>query len=369
MQQLDRTNNFDLLRLLAATQVMLYHSREHFQLQAYPWLLAALDSLRHVPGVPIFFMISGFLIFWSYERNQHQLTRYIRNRILRIYPALWVCFFITVGILFAFGILHPNSFLRKDIWAWVVTQVSFLQFYTPTPLRSFGTGTPNGVLWTICIELQFYVFVPLLGALIAKRTRAFGSWVLVACIAVSLAANVWIATLPREPILAKLLRVQLLPYLFYFLLGTLAYRHFGQIRRLLEGKFLIWLAVYFSYFLLFSTWLGWYSPSYWVSPLSLVASVLLLITALSFAYTWKSLSQTYLRHQDLSYGVYIYHGILLNVMVHSRMMSTRTHLVLFWLASYGLAALSWWFVEKPALRRKQTSPPHQPTPTPLPAKE
>mgnify|MGYP001238677287 CR=1 FL=1 len=54
-------NNFDLLRLFAALQVALEHSSVHLQ-HSY----AILDMLALFPGVPIFFFLSGYLIFGSY---------------------------------------------------------------------------------------------------------------------------------------------------------------------------------------------------------------------------------------------------------------------------------------------------------------
>ena len=54
-------NNFDLIRLLAASQVAITHSAEHLNLHS--WVF---DALRFFPGAPIFFFISGYLIYASY---------------------------------------------------------------------------------------------------------------------------------------------------------------------------------------------------------------------------------------------------------------------------------------------------------------
>ena len=79
-----RVNNFDLLRIFAATEVLLLHSFTHLKLPFPVWF----KVLANFPGVPMFFVMSGFLISASYERNG-ELKNYFRNRILRIYPALW----------------------------------------------------------------------------------------------------------------------------------------------------------------------------------------------------------------------------------------------------------------------------------------
>ncbi|MFZ1324637.1 MAG: acyltransferase, partial [Candidatus Contendobacter sp.] len=143
-----RSNNFDLLRLLAATQVLVVHGIDHL----YPDWIFLKYVLSFFPGVPIFFVISGFLISASYERNPN-LWQYAQNRILRIFPALWVC--LTVSIFFAMVVGRVHFPIDKTI-PWLIAQATFFQFYNPDFLRSFGVGVLNGSLWTITIELQFY---------------------------------------------------------------------------------------------------------------------------------------------------------------------------------------------------------------------
>ena len=79
-----RPNNFDLIRLIAAAQVMVHHSINHFHLRG-PWrnIYEVIDA---IPGVPIFFFVSGFLIVQSYEsQSDRRIRNFFRNRTLRIY--------------------------------------------------------------------------------------------------------------------------------------------------------------------------------------------------------------------------------------------------------------------------------------------
>jgi peptidoglycan/LPS O-acetylase OafA/YrhL len=62
MKQISRENNFDLLRLFAALQVVIWHSIEHLQLD----MDIVRNIIQHFHGVPVFFTISGFLIAGSY---------------------------------------------------------------------------------------------------------------------------------------------------------------------------------------------------------------------------------------------------------------------------------------------------------------
>lgn len=57
--EISRENNFDLIRLFAALQVLLGHGINHLQILGYDEIL---DVISFFPGVMVFFVISGFLI-------------------------------------------------------------------------------------------------------------------------------------------------------------------------------------------------------------------------------------------------------------------------------------------------------------------
>ena len=62
-------NNFDIIRLIAALQVAIVHGVEHLGLRL-PFHDVSFEILKAFPGVPIFFVISGFLISASYDRSR-----------------------------------------------------------------------------------------------------------------------------------------------------------------------------------------------------------------------------------------------------------------------------------------------------------
>jgi peptidoglycan/LPS O-acetylase OafA/YrhL len=199
-----RTNNFDLIRLLAAMQVVVSHGGEYLGVALWRPLMTVLGFL---PGVPIFFVVSGFLISLSWERAP-SAGHYLRNRLLRIYPALWVCLLISIAIFLSAGV-RPDSF--RHFAAWVVAQATVVQFYNPTFLRSFGVGVLNGSLWTIPVELQFYLVLPFLALAARKRPLRWLVLTIAACGGM-LAARHGMGT--SESVLQKLIGVTIAPYLF-----------------------------------------------------------------------------------------------------------------------------------------------------------
>ena len=336
-------NNFDLIRLFAAIQVLILHVFVHFNLYGInPVLDFFFDNiLSYFPGVPIFFFISGFLIFWSFDRNFKDVKKFYLNRILRIYPALWVCFLFTLFVLFSYSQVNLNSFLNLKFLVWIGAQLTFFQFWTPDILKNFGLGNPNGVLGTISVELQFYLIIPLIYKMI-KKSKIY----LLLIIFTSLLINYFAKTsFNHESFMYKIASVCIFSYLFYFCLGIAAFIYFHKFKFYLENYFSTILAVYVGFFVIFSHILRAYSPSYWPNIVETIAYLLLCCVTVSFAFNFSGLSQKILRNVDLSYGIYIYHGVLLNIFIVNRLFS-YAYLILFMSISVLLACFSWFFVEK-----------------------
>src|SRR6185369_4980197 len=116
-----RENNFDLIRLFAAFEVLLGHGIKHLELTP---LNPVLNITAFFPGVLMFFTISGFLIFASFDRNNN-LKKYFYNRFLRLYPALGLCFIITVILIVSFDIIHVKDLSKPTMLKWSLAQVTF----------------------------------------------------------------------------------------------------------------------------------------------------------------------------------------------------------------------------------------------------
>ncbi|MDB6087467.1 MAG: hypothetical protein JWN85_251 [Gammaproteobacteria bacterium] len=144
-------------------------------------------GLSWFPGVPVFFVVSGLLVSRSYERSP-SLREYYRNRALRILPGLWVCLDASVAVICIAGVATLGPISSGDWLLWWAAQMTLFQQYQPAFLHNLGTGLFNGSLWTIPVELEFYLLLPLLyAALLADGRGSTLRLCLVA--AVSLAAH------------------------------------------------------------------------------------------------------------------------------------------------------------------------------------
>src|ERR1700687_5646076 len=100
-QRVDRRNNFDLLRLVAAGSVIFSHglllsenSQDHDPLM----ILTGGQTVLGVVGVFVFFTISGYLITQSFDTTGSPVV-FLAKRALRIFPGLILCLLVCVFVI------------------------------------------------------------------------------------------------------------------------------------------------------------------------------------------------------------------------------------------------------------------------------
>jgi peptidoglycan/LPS O-acetylase OafA/YrhL len=345
-----RVNNFDLLRLLAALQVALVHGIGILKPAGYfAHLLGA--GLNRFPGVPIFFVISGVLISKSYEHSD-SLRDYLRNRCLRIFPGLWVCLVVSVAVILALGVGSFGPITAPDWLLWWAKQMSIFQGSRPAFLKQLSTGL-NGSLWTIPVELEFYIVLPALYGILRLRRR-LGNMRLLAIALASLAVQLLIISGHRSVGQARaysLLQVTLAPYLWMFVVGISIQRNWSTVRGWLVGR-AHWWGLGYLLLCVAAGWLHIGTGGNNPSPVFLLPLAGLIV---SLAMSAPRLSGTILRHHDLSYGLYLYHMLVINLLVGLAAPFGWASLAAAIMVSLGLAALSWTLVEKPYLTHKRRS--------------
>lgn len=333
---------------MAALQVLWYHSTVFFPTQA-GWVVSVRRVTDVLPGVPIFFVISGFLVSASYDRSA-SVGDYLVRRGLRIYPALWLCFAATVVLLAAYG--YVDSALLKSSRAaeWFVGQLAIGKG-APNQVRGFMNSAPNGSLWTISVELGFYLVLPFLYTG-AKGRRILRGDLVVFCIGIA-SLLMWGWARHTRSGASTALQATPLPWLWLFLVGVVASERFRQLNRWIRGRGLYCLG---GYLLLSLTILnrGFHSAGYGPETLQAIALIGLGLTVVSLAFTAPALAGRLLKHQDVSYGIYLYHYVVIGVALHS--LGTRAFgwRVIFVLLVAGIcAAVSWVVVERPAKRLRR----------------
>jgi peptidoglycan/LPS O-acetylase OafA/YrhL len=164
----------DLVRFAAALIVTLFH------LAYFGWHKAASEpaafrlELRGIGsafssgwvGVPIFFVLSGFVI--AFSATGRTAGHFLKSRVVRLYPAAWVCATITAVV-----IAGDPGLIEK-----------YLRSVTLTPVGPWV----DGVYWTLGVEIAFYSLIALVLAAaggdrltqvgLALGTAGSGFWLL-----------------------------------------------------------------------------------------------------------------------------------------------------------------------------------------------
>jgi len=166
-------NSLDLLRLLAAMMVLYSHQ---YALQGLTEPLFMGWNTFGGAGVTIFFFLSGYLVWTSWERDPN-ILRFFARRSLRIFPALWVVCLLSVFVLgplattFPLGDYFDSSVTWRYLWRTAV-------LYTPYTLPGLfpGNALPlvvNGSLWTLPVEFFCYITVAVVGVVAAVFALGF----------------------------------------------------------------------------------------------------------------------------------------------------------------------------------------------------
>lgn len=151
-----RLRFLDALRGIAALSVVLYH--QYLFLNAatsmtFPSFLERIILKGHL-GVQIFFVLSGFVIAYSIRHTTlswYYIQQFFIKRSIRLDPPYWAILFLTVMATLVFS----KWIAKQEDWPFsfnqILTNALYLQGF-------FELDSINPVAWTLCIELQLYLF-------------------------------------------------------------------------------------------------------------------------------------------------------------------------------------------------------------------
>ena len=338
-----RLNNIDFLRLALALLVVFAHSFVVTQGSdsAEPFMrLTRGQTTGGTIAVDAFFILSGFLITASYERSSSLLS-FLKKRIARIYPGFLVvsvvaavCFVpLGGGRLEGHGLLGKTGLLVTSIVRLKDVKSSGAFADNPFPY------VVNASLWTISYEFLCYLGVAVLGlAMVLRRRRVvaglFGASILASVLFVHFQ---WQSSHSLLPVLfgypqawARLAPMYLAGVVCYLYRDSIRLNRWGAILSICAMA--IACVIPLGYTLLFPVF-GTY-----------------LLLYLAF---WDRLSlHRVMRFGDLSYGTYLYAFPIQQLLV--RYLQLRNSPMRLFAAAAPLvlvvAAVSWFFVERPALR-------------------
>jgi peptidoglycan/LPS O-acetylase OafA/YrhL len=330
-----RDNNFNLVRFVAATTVILFHS------------YALTDNHKDDPlfrltggvadggylAVMVFFVVSGFLVTKSFVR-QPSVGAFVAARVLRIYPGLALAALVTVLIAGASSAVPWRRFLGDpQTLEYLLVTVSGWDVRDRLPGAFASNPFPhvvNGSLWTLPIELKLYVGCLLAGVCTLLRRPWLFNAAFVAGVVLFARHPEWFPIRPEIGVVRD--------FGLAFALGALAWVNRDRI--VLSP----WLALGAVLLIAFNPWGLGRNPFF----VPLVAYLVL-----AFALHPRFRFAPFNRVGDYSYGLYVYAFPIQQILVHAFPGSRPVGLfIAAFAATAVLAVLSWHLVERPMLGLK-----------------
>ncbi|MDZ4666614.1 MAG: acyltransferase [bacterium] len=334
-------NNFDFLRFAFAFVVVLSHIVDLSLAPELKFLKPFFDTHISVTG---FFIISGFLISASYLKSK-SLSSYLIKRARRLLPAyLFVVLFSAVALSMVSSLPLNEYFSHSDFRKYLAANLFFVNFIQPCLPGVFLHNiycSINGALWTIKVEVTFYLVLPLLLYPLSRIKRP--NSILVAYYLLGLIYQYgcfFLALLyPARASFFETLQHQMPGFLTYFTAGILLYlnRNWVESRRSLFLPLSIFIFCVEYYF-----------------QLEILRPMAMAILIMFFAYGFKPLNN-FGMYGDFSYGIYIFHFPLIQLFTDLHLFEKYNPflvaiLLIFLLIT--LAVSSWNFLEKRFLKSR-----------------
>ena len=209
------------IRAVAALLVVLTHAA--YTTGKYPQGYVGLVYSRMEVGVPIFFVLSGFLLFSPWVKAAFagspapSVRRYAWHRIRRIMPA-YVVTVVAAYLVYHFRTAGPNP---GHTWEGLFRNLTLTQIYTDDYLYSFlHQGLTQ--MWSLAVEVAFYVVLPLLAYLLLVvlcRRRWRPRLLLSGLVVLALVSPAWLTLVHSLDWLPDGARLWLPGYLAWFVGG------------------------------------------------------------------------------------------------------------------------------------------------------
>ena len=302
-------------------------------------------------GVDIFFVLSGYLIcgqiYVSLRENRFSVADFFARRIRRLSTAAFACFLVTGGAAyFIFSPFEMAAVVRNLAGSITFTNNILLMneagYFAPSAVTNPFLHT-----WSLSIEEQFYIVLPVAIALLNYRARNFVVLLCVAfVISLSLALFSGSALYSQDArYFSSVLRI------WQLALGGLTFVVLQNLQRPIRVFGLPLIGLVLMALPTFTMPEGALHPGPWAMVATFGTAVMLLTAFPDRSWTARALSSRVPRYLGkISYGTYLWHWPLIVFYQYVGGDFNDKTRVLAILMSFGLGALSHHLIEQPVRR-------------------
>ncbi len=289
-----RNANLDIIRIIAILFVVLVHIQNYYG--SYH------DFARWgLKGVPLFFILSGYLALKSLDGGTNTKDYYIK-RIIRIVPT----YYIVLVIVYAFDVLCELIFNGKTpaetFGYYGIGGIRYCRYFlflnTLIPSENGLWWNNRYAFWTMPAFALFYLMAPCLSRLLKKTEVALITAIF--CMLAIPYASEWLLNLPIDNI-DTIATQNPIFQIYAFILGIAVYNSQKEHKEMLFAAAVIVITI--------CTGLNWYG-------FELLFSVAMIVAVNSQSIVIHDSAKKIIKIlSDSSFTVYLLHGVILNISV------------------------------------------------------
>ena len=296
LTNIDSNNAFNFIRLVCCLIVIYEHT---IVLTGIPFINLNFRGI----AVSVFFILSGFWVTKSYV-NSISLKDFFIKRCKRLLPlyygviivtAIVLCFFTTLSI--------KDYFTNTGFFKYLFANGIFLNFLAPNLPGVFNDSPVNGSLWTLKLEIGFYICLPFILCICSKLTVKKRNVFLGLLYFCSYLYFIVISYFVNKKYLPHQLLHQLPAYMMYFVAGMFYMLNWAWFQKRKVKVFLLSLVILLACAL--TRYLSIYLSI--LIPLGLTGFVMFLAVSLKFCNQIAS-------KVDYSYSMYLFHYPIIMIM-------------------------------------------------------
>lgn len=333
-----RKNNFDFFRIYLASIVVFAHY--YFLTNQSALYNKDFFLLNSGFSVNAFFIVSGYLITKSWVRS-YDLKKYISSRAKRVLPlyflTLIICFFLGYIINYSHGLINYLNDGALKYLGWNSIFLNFMQPSLPYLFEDNPYNVVNGSLWTIKLEIAFYILVPILFIFLkSSKSKLVG-----VCFVylLSVVAFYFLKFFVNNYGLSQELAYQIPSYLTLFMAGAVF--NFIDFKNINTTPYFLISILYFIFFD--------YGEN---RGLGLITPIMTAIFVIHFCEKLKFNIPIPKQVGDISYGIYILHFPVIQLMIQYDLIKYSYSVIYCYLIVIILSMISWHLFEKKILYSK-----------------
>jgi peptidoglycan/LPS O-acetylase OafA/YrhL len=290
-----------------------------------------------------FFIISGFLIIRSYWSSK-SLKDYFIKRCRRLLPAYYLVVIICMfGLSLITDLPLREYFKSPQLIKYFISNMFFMNFLQPS-LPGVFTGNNNtavnGSLWTIKLEISFYIIIPIIAYILNKCRTKRRINIFLSCLYIFGYLYNFICLYIAEKMKSRFiedLAHQLPGFIQYFSVGIFCVINYDFVQKYNKYFIIPGIIILIIYYIMGNEYL---------LPIGL--GIIIMFIGFNFS-KLNNIGNI----GDYSYGVYIFHFPLIQILIMFGYfeLSSITTLLIVMGSVFSMAYISWHFFEKRILKR------------------